>query len=84
MKLLDKIFGNQSQKEIKKLLPIVSKINDLEESFSLLSDLDLKQKTIDFKERIKNGQNVDDFLPEVFATVREASKRTLGLSPPIS
>lgn len=81
MNFLDKIFGTQSQKEVKSLLPIVSQINSLEESYSLLSDGQLKSKTIDFKDRIKNGQKVDDFLPEVFATVREASKRTLGLRP---
>ncbi len=81
MKFLDKLFGSQSQREVKSLLPIVSEINLLEDSYSKLSDEQLKSKTVDFKKRIKDGQSVDDFLPEIFATVREVSKRTLGLRP---
>lgn len=79
MGLLEKIFGNYSDKEIKKTMPIVKKINDLEPTISALSDDELKAKTPEFKDRLANGETLDDILPEAFAVVREASKRVLGM-----
>ncbi|MFZ2154166.1 MAG: preprotein translocase subunit SecA [Candidatus Moraniibacteriota bacterium] len=77
MKFLKKIFGS-NEREIKKLQPIVEKINALEESISQLSDQELKNKTPEFKERLKNGATLDELLPEAFAVVRETSKRVTG------
>ncbi|MEX2438204.1 MAG: preprotein translocase subunit SecA [Candidatus Babeliales bacterium] len=78
-KLLAAIFGTANERELKKLIPIVEKINKLEPAFEKLSDADLKYKTIEFKERLSRGQSLDDILPEAFAAVREASKRTIDL-----
>ncbi len=79
MGLFDKIFGNYSEKEVKRIMPIVEKINSLEEELSKLSDKELVAKTAYFKEKLKNGKTLDDILPEAFAVVREASKRVLGM-----
>ena len=79
MGLFSKIFGTYSEKEVKRVMPIVEKINGLEETISKLSDEELKNKTIEFKNRIEKGETLDDILPEAFATVREASKRVLGM-----
>ena len=73
------IFKSYSQKEVKRLQPIVKKINDLEEGMQKLSDADLRAKTTEFKGRLGNGETLDDILPEAFAVVREASKRVLGM-----
>ena len=78
MGLLEKIFGNYSEKEIKKITPIVDKIMSYEDEYAALSDEALRAKTDEFKERYKNGESLDDILPEAFATVREAAYRTLG------
>ena len=78
MGILEKIFGNPYQREIKKLQKIVEKINNLEDDFVKLKDSDFPQKTAEFKERISKGESLDDILPEAFAAVREAAKRTLG------
>ena len=78
MGLLEKIFGNYSEKEIKKITPIVDKIMAYEDEYAALSDEALRAKTDEFKERYKNGESLDDILPEAFATVREAAYRTLG------
>ena len=77
--LLKKIFGTKNDREIKALTKEVEKINALESEYEKLSDEDLKNKTNIFKERLKNGETLDDILVEAFATVREASKRVLGL-----
>ncbi len=78
MIFLKKLFTvDEHKKELKKLSPIVEKINGLEESFSVLSDSDLKNKTEEFKKRLMEGESLDDILPEAFAAVREAAKRTL-------
>jgi len=77
--LMGAIFGSQNERDIKKLKPIVDKINSFEQAISKLSDEELKAKTQEFKERLKNGQTLNDILPEAFACVREASKRTIGL-----
>jgi preprotein translocase subunit SecA len=79
MGFLSKLFGDESTKETKTLSPIVDKINSFEEHISSLSDDDLKAKTKFFKEELKNGKTLDDILPEAFAVVREASKRTTGM-----
>jgi len=79
MGFLSKIFGDPNQRYLKKLYPIVEKINSLEEKFEKIPTEKLKEKTLEFKERLKKGESLDDLLPEAFALVREASKRTIGL-----
>jgi len=78
MSILDKIFGDSDKKYLKKIQPIVEKINSLEKDFERFSNEKLKGKTAEFKERLKKGETLDDILPESFALVREAAKRTLG------
>ena len=78
MKMLKKIFGDESQKALKKAKKIVTKINSLEESIKRLSDEALKEKTIEFKQQLESGKTLDDILPEAFAVVRETAWRTLG------
>ena len=73
------IFKTYSEKEVKRVKPIVDKINSLEEEMSKLSDSELRSKTDYFKEQLKQGKTLDDILPEAFAVVREASKRVLGM-----
>ena len=77
--LLKKIFGTKNDREVKALRKIVDQINALEPEYEKLSDEDLRHKTDIFKERLANGETLDDILVEAFATVREASKRVLGL-----
>ena len=77
MSIFSKIFGS-NEREVKKLLPIVEKINALEDGIKKLSDEGLKEKTADFKDRISKGETLDDILPEAFAVVREAAKRVIG------
>ncbi|MDO5755876.1 MAG: preprotein translocase subunit SecA [Tissierellia bacterium] len=79
MALLDLIFGSKSEREVKKIIPIVEKIEALEKSMEELSDEELKNKTNEFKKRIQEGETLDDILPEAFAVVREASVRVLGM-----
>ena len=79
MGVLKKIFKSYSEKEVKRIMPIVDKINSLEEEISKLTDEELKNKTNEFKEQLDNGKTLDDILPEAFAVVREASKRVLGM-----
>ena len=79
MSIIRKIFKTYSQKEVKRVMPIVQKINELEGEISKLSDKELRGKTEYFKEQLKNGKTLDDILPEAFAVVREASKRVLGM-----
>ncbi|QQR79656.1 MAG: hypothetical protein IPJ69_09895 [Deltaproteobacteria bacterium] len=77
--LAKKIFGTGNERELKKIYPIVARINELETSVQNLSDDQLRQKTTEFKERIQKGETPDQILPEAFAVVREASKRVLGM-----
>ncbi len=77
--LLKKIFGTKNDREIKRIRKIVDVINQLEPDFEKLTDEQLKEKTAYFKERLAKGETLDDILPEAFATVRETSKRVLGL-----
>ena len=72
-------FGNYSKKELKKIDPLVKKINALEPDFKNLSDGELKAKTEEFKKRYAEGESLDSLLPEAFAAVREASVRVLGM-----
>jgi len=81
MGLFTKMFGTRSDRELKKIMPIVDKINALEPEFQALSDNELRNKTDEFKERLTHGETLDDLLPEAFATVREASVRVLGMRP---
>ena len=76
---LKKIFGDNNEKEIKRMMEYVDKINELEPSLEGLSDASLVAKTAYFKERIENGESLEDILPEAFAVVREASRRVLGM-----
>lgn len=76
---IKKIFGSQNERDLRKIQPLVDQINGLEESYEKLRDSDLKAKTAEFKQRIAKGETLDDILPEAFATVREASKRVLGM-----
>ena len=73
-----KIFGDQNSKEIKKIQPLVEKINSLEKNISKLSDSELREKTNEFKKQLDQKQSLDDILPEAFAVVREAAQRTLS------
>ena len=75
-----KLF-DYSKREVKRVMPLVEKINSLEESIKALSDSELQQKTVEFKERLSKGETLDDILPEAFAVVREASVRVLGMRP---
>lgn len=78
MGLLDKIFGTHSEREVKRLLPLVDSIEALEPEYEKLSDEALRGKTTEFKNRLKNGETLDDILVEAYAVVREAAKRTIG------
>ena len=73
------LFKSYSEKEVKKVMPLVKKINDLEDSMAKLKDTELVGKTAEFKQRLASGETLDDILPEAFAVVREASKRVLGM-----
>jgi len=77
--LAKKVFGTANDRKIKAVQPLVKKINALEPDFQALSDAEIKAKTEEFKTRVKDGESLDDLLPEAFANVREAAKRTLGL-----
>ena len=81
MSFLEKIFGNYSEKELKKINPIVDKIEGYDSAMQALSDEELKAKTDEFKQRLANGETLDDLLPEAFAAVREAAWRVRGMKP---
>ena len=81
MGLLKKLFGTSSEKELRAIRPIVDKIEALDEEYSKLTDEQLKAKTPEFKERLANGESLDDILPEAFAACREAAWRVLGMKP---
>jgi len=78
MSVLDKFFGDDTSRALKKIEPIVGQVNSHEKDVENLSDEELKQKTVEFKKTLEQGSSVDSLLPEAFAVVREASKRTLG------
>ena len=79
--LLKKVIGSKNERDLKKLQPLVEKINSLEPDFEVLSDEQLQAKTGEFRQRLDNGETLNQLLPEAFATVRETSKRVLGLRP---
>ncbi len=81
MGLIQKIFGTYSQRELKSIYPIADKIETLEEEYRALTDEQLQAKTPEFKQRLQQGETLDDILPEAFAAVREAADRVLGLRP---
>ena len=79
MGIFDKIFGTHSERELKRIYPIVDKVEALRDTMMALSDDELKAKTKEFKNRLANGETLDDILPEAYATVREAARRVLGM-----
>ena len=81
MGLITKIFGTRSERELKKIRPTVDKILALEEAYAALSEEALKGKTAEFKERLAQGETLDELLPEAFAAIREAAWRVLGMKP---
>ena len=81
MGLFTKIFGTRSERELKKIQPMVDKILALEEEYKALSEEELKGKTALFKERLARGETLDELLPEAFAAIREAASRVLGMRP---
>ena len=78
MGFLDKLLGSTSEAQVKKLMPMVKRINELEGSMEALTDKELRAKTDEFRARLNNGETEDELLPEAFAVVREAAKRTIG------
>lgn len=78
-KVITKVFGTKHDRDLKKIQPIIDKINSLEPSMKALSDEQLKAKTPEFKDRLSKGETLDDILPEAFAALREASVRVLGM-----
>ena len=81
MSFIEKIFGDLNKREVKKVNRIVEKVVALEEEAAGLSDEELKAKTPEFKERLKNGETLDDILPEAFAVCREAAWRSVSMKP---
>ena len=81
MSFLKKIFGTSSQREVKAIMPLVEKIEALEDEYKALSDQQLQAKTPEFQQRLKDGETLDDILPEAFAACREAAWRVLGMRP---
>ena len=79
MKVIEKIFGTHSERELKRIMPLVDKIEELRPSMQALSDEELRGKTQEYKKRLAGGETLDDLLPEAFATVREAAKRVLNM-----
>jgi len=77
--LLAKVVGTQNDRELKRLRPIVAEVNVLEPSIQALSDTQLRDKTAEFRQRVANGETLDDLLPEAFAVVREAGRRVLNM-----
>ena len=79
MGIIQKLFGTHSEHELKRIYPIVDKIEALRPSMQALTDEQLRAKTDEFKKRLADGETLDDILPEAFATVREAAKRAIGM-----
>ena len=81
MNMFSKVFGTRSQREVKRIMPLVNKIESLRPEMQKLTDEELRGKTREFKKRLEEGATLDDLLPEAFATVREGAKRALGMEP---
>ena len=79
VKVVDRIFGTHSDRELKRIMPLVNKIEELRPGMQALSDEELKAKTSEYKKRLAEGETLDDLLPEAFATVREAARRVLNM-----
>ena len=79
MNIIDKLFGTHSERELKLIMPTIDKIEALRPTMQALSDEELRDKTKEYKQRLAEGETLDDILPEAFATVREAAKRVLGM-----
>src|ERR671932_1634876 len=78
---LKKIVGDSNERVVKQITPLVDEIESLKDEYRALSDTQLREKTDEFRARLAEGETLDDILPEAFATVREASRRTLGMRP---
>ena len=81
MSIITKIFGTYSERQVKKIMPILAKVNSLADKYKAMSDAEMREQTDIFKNRLANGETLDDILPEAFACVREASDRILGKRP---
>ena len=79
MKILDKLFGTHSEREIKRIMPLVEQIEKLKPDMMALSDDELRGKTKEYRERLEQGTTLDELLPEAYATVREAARRVLNM-----
>ena len=79
MSLIKKIFGDYSSREVKRVMPLQKQVLALDEEYQKLTDEELKAKTPEFKERLQNGETLDDILPEAFAACREAASRVLKM-----
>ena len=79
MNVFSKVFGTHSQREVKRIMPLVEKTEALRPEMQRLTDEELRDKTREYKRRLEEGATIDDLLPEAFATVREAAKRVLGM-----
>ena len=81
MGIIQKIFGTRSEREVKKLMPLVTRIESMEDEMKALTDEQLREKTDEFRKRYQGGEDLDDLLPEAFAACREAADRVLGMRP---
>ncbi len=79
MGMFSKVFGTHSEREVKRIMPLVEKTESLRPEMQKLTDEQLRDKTREFKKRLEEGETLDALLPEAFATVREAAKRVLGM-----
>ena len=79
MSAFTKLFGTHSERELKRIYPLVDKVESYRDAMGALSDEELRDKTKEYKERLEKGETLDDLLPEAYATVREAAKRVLGM-----
>ena len=79
MKIVQKIIGTRSEREVKRISPIIDKIESLRPTMQALSDIELREKTTEYKKRVQEGESLDDILPEAFATIREAARRVLNM-----
>ena len=79
MNVFSKVFGTRSQREVKRIMPLVEKTESYQSQMQQLTDEQLRDKTREYKKRLAEGETLDDLLPEAFATVREAAKRVLGM-----
>ncbi len=84
MNVFSKVFGTHSQREVKRIMPLVEKTEALRPEMQKLTDEELRDKTREYKRRLEEGATIDDLLPEAFATVREAAKRVLGMEHYVS